>query len=326
MTHAFNSGCACCLPTNALSRTAVPLHRRSGCCGSAARRRRRGGEAQAATKPTQAGRPILIKGGCVLSLDKAVGDFEQADVLIEGKKIVAVKPNISAPNAQVIDASKRIVMPGFVDTHVICGRASCATCCGRIAGDYRNVVQAHLRRQDDADDVYAADYISALGAIDAGVTCILDWSHIQIRPRTAMPVSRDCRTQGTGDFRLWRGPERERPGHGDCNRQISRRHRAAAQTVFLQRRSTRHALSRSTWRHAGSDPFAVQGRARRGRPHHHPCRGRRVRAQRAAGKAQCEKGLKDDTTYIHCCTLNDTEWKLIKDTGGTISIAGYVET
>ena len=36
--------------------------------------------------------------------------------------------------------------------------------------------------------------------------------------------------------------------------------------------------------------------------------------------------LKSDTTYIHCCTLNDTEWKLIKDTGGTISIASYVET
>ena len=28
------------------------------------------------------GRPILLKGGCVLSLDKAVGDFEQADVLV----------------------------------------------------------------------------------------------------------------------------------------------------------------------------------------------------------------------------------------------------
>ncbi len=35
--------------------------------------------------------------------------------------------------------------------------------------------------------------------------------------------------------------------------------------------------------------------------------------------------LKSDTTYVHCCTLNDTEWKLIKDSGGTISIAGYVE-
>jgi 5-methylthioadenosine/S-adenosylhomocysteine deaminase len=38
------------------------------------------------------------------------------------------------------------------------------------------------------------------------------------------------------------------------------------------------------------------------------------------------KALKSDTTYIHCCTLNDTEWKLIADTGGTVSIAGYVET
>ena len=36
--------------------------------------------------------------------------------------------------------------------------------------------------------------------------------------------------------------------------------------------------------------------------------------------------LKSDTTYIHCCTLNDTEWKLIRDSGGTVSIAGYVET
>ena len=75
------------------------------------------GQAQARHEHTRAGRPILIKGGCVLSLDKAVGDFEQADVLIEGRKITAVKPNISAPNAQVIDAANRVVMPGFVDTH-----------------------------------------------------------------------------------------------------------------------------------------------------------------------------------------------------------------
>src|SRR5215475_15610461 len=63
------------------------------------------------------GRPILIKGGCVLSLDSAVGDFEQADVLVEGGKISAVRANISAPNAEVIDASRMIVAPGFVDTH-----------------------------------------------------------------------------------------------------------------------------------------------------------------------------------------------------------------
>jgi cytosine/adenosine deaminase-related metal-dependent hydrolase len=42
-------------------------------------------------------------------------------------------------------------------------------------------------------------------------------------------------------------------------------------------------------------------------------------------KLNAQNALKSDTTYIHCCTLNDTEWKLIRDTGGTISIAGYIE-
>ena len=44
---------------------------------------------------------ILLKGGVVLTLDPAVGDFEKADVLIEGKKIVSIRPNISASSAKV---------------------------------------------------------------------------------------------------------------------------------------------------------------------------------------------------------------------------------
>jgi hypothetical protein len=60
---------------------------------------------------------ILLKGGIVLSLDSKVGDFEKADVLIEGQKIAAIVPNVSASSAVVVDASGMIVMPGFVDTH-----------------------------------------------------------------------------------------------------------------------------------------------------------------------------------------------------------------
>src|SRR5438128_1057092 len=56
----------------------------------------------------------LIKGGVVLSFDRSVGDFESADVLIEGSKIVAVRPNISA-EATAIDAANTIVLPGFID-------------------------------------------------------------------------------------------------------------------------------------------------------------------------------------------------------------------
>ena len=68
-------------------------------------------------------RRILLQGGIVLSLDPQVGDFEKADVLIEGKKISAVGPNLAAKlgvtarSALLVNAADRIVMPGFVDTH-----------------------------------------------------------------------------------------------------------------------------------------------------------------------------------------------------------------
>src|SRR5688572_26126566 len=60
---------------------------------------------------------ILLRGGCVLSLDSTVGDFNVADVLIDGSRIAAVGPTLPAAGAQTIDATNCIVMPGFVDTH-----------------------------------------------------------------------------------------------------------------------------------------------------------------------------------------------------------------
>ena len=64
-------------------------------------------------------RRLLLKGGVVLTLDRQVGDFAQADVLIENGKISAVRPNIavSGEAAAVIEAANHILIPGFVDTH-----------------------------------------------------------------------------------------------------------------------------------------------------------------------------------------------------------------
>jgi 5-methylthioadenosine/S-adenosylhomocysteine deaminase len=69
----------------------------------------------------------LLKGGVVLSFDPNVGDFEKADVLIEGSKIVAVRPDISA-EATPIDASRMIVLPGFIDTHHHLYQSALRTC------------------------------------------------------------------------------------------------------------------------------------------------------------------------------------------------------
>jgi len=62
-------------------------------------------------------RRVLLRGGVVLSLDPRVGDFEKADVLIDGKLIADIGPNLSAADALVVDCSGTIVMPGFITTH-----------------------------------------------------------------------------------------------------------------------------------------------------------------------------------------------------------------
>jgi 5-methylthioadenosine/S-adenosylhomocysteine deaminase len=62
-------------------------------------------------------RRILLRGGVVLTLDRKVGDFEKADVLIDGKTIAQIAPSLSAADAEVIDCSGTIVMPGFITTH-----------------------------------------------------------------------------------------------------------------------------------------------------------------------------------------------------------------
>ena len=65
----------------------------------------------------QHGRRYVIRGGAVMSMDPKVGDFAQADVLVEGRKIVAVGRSLHVGGAAEIDARGRIVMPGFIDTH-----------------------------------------------------------------------------------------------------------------------------------------------------------------------------------------------------------------
>src|SRR5258708_1816824 len=67
----------------------------------------------------QAARRILLKGGVVLTLDSQVGDFARADVLIEDGKIREIRPDVavSGETAAIVDASNRILIPGFVDTH-----------------------------------------------------------------------------------------------------------------------------------------------------------------------------------------------------------------
>ncbi|MCL2429264.1 MAG: amidohydrolase family protein [Alphaproteobacteria bacterium] len=122
---------------------------------------------------------ILLKGGAIISMDPKVGDLVQGDVLIEGKKIAAIAPALNAADAQVIDARDTIIVPGFVDCH----RHSWEAPLRRInpnsptLADYSNATHLSFAKAYRPQDHYAANYLTAIGCIDAGITCVIDNSH-----------------------------------------------------------------------------------------------------------------------------------------------------
>ena len=124
----------------------------------------------------------LLKGGVVLSFDPAVGDFEKADVLIEDKKIVAVRPDISA-DATAIDASRMIVLPGFIDTHHHFYQSALRNVLANgVLADYFRDISGAATNHYRPEDAYIGNLTGALRSLDAGITTITDLSQVSNTP------------------------------------------------------------------------------------------------------------------------------------------------
>ncbi len=114
----------------------------------------------------------LIRGGCVLTLGVKTPNFTEADVLIEDGRVSEVGPGIRARDADVVDATDTIVMPGFVDTHRHVWKSLLRNL-GRVAEE---ITISHYR----PDDIYAATLIGLLGALEAGITTVVDWADLPV--------------------------------------------------------------------------------------------------------------------------------------------------
>lgn len=121
----------------------------------------------------------LIRGATILSMDDSVGNIERGDILISGSTITAVSQNLNGQDAHVIDATNMIVMPGMVDSHRHSWEGQLrrinpnATC----LDDYSNATHFSFAKFYRPADIYVGNLLTALGAIDAGITTVIDNSH-----------------------------------------------------------------------------------------------------------------------------------------------------
>jgi cytosine/adenosine deaminase-related metal-dependent hydrolase len=125
----------------------------------------------------------LLTGGTVVSMDPAVGDLARGDVLIEDSVIVEVAQQIDAPDAEVIDATDRIVMPGFVDNH----RHTWQTAFRGVGADWTfpewaAAMHGTVKPHYQPEDVYAGTLPGRPEALHSRVTTMLDWYHVAQTP------------------------------------------------------------------------------------------------------------------------------------------------
>jgi 5-methylthioadenosine/S-adenosylhomocysteine deaminase len=119
---------------------------------------------------------IAICGGCVLTLGSKSPNFTEADVLIDDGVVVEVGRALRSREAETVDATGTIVMPGFVDTHRHTWTSLLRNLGGRAdLGDVATS-DAPVRDHFGPDDIYAATLVGLLAAIEAGITTVVDRS------------------------------------------------------------------------------------------------------------------------------------------------------
>ncbi|MFC5219788.1 amidohydrolase family protein [Streptomyces coerulescens] len=260
----------------------------------------------------------LLTGGAVVSMDPAVGDLARGDVLIEDSVIVEVAERIDAPDANVIDATDRIVMPGFVDNH----RHNWQTAFRGTGADWTfaewaTAMHVTVKPHYTPEDVYTATLLGRLEALHSGITTMLDWYHVAQGPEhedAAVAALRDA--PGRSIFCLGAGWATPTPVDADIRRVRSQLTgdglvtmafglRGAEDTgmdTLARELNLAEELGLRTSLHIASDG-----------------------TQRPVADLHEHGLLRDTTTFVHANGISDEELRMLADAGSSISVSPDVE-
>ncbi|MDP9843022.1 amidohydrolase family protein [Streptosporangium lutulentum] len=273
---------------------------------------------------------LLLSGGIVVTCDDSNTVFWPGDILIRDGKIAAIGRELEAPDAERIDISGRIVMPGLIDTH----RHTWQSVVRNIASDWtldQYLVGLHtgLSRYFRPEDTYAGNLIGALEALDSGITTLLDWSHNLYTPEHTDAAVDALEESGIravfshgGGAQQWGGPFPSPVPHPESDVRRLRTGRFSANDGLVTMGLAARGPQFTTMEVTKADFLLARELDLRVSVHvgdGHWGKTKPIHKLNEAGL------LADTTTYVHCNTIADDELRLIADTGGSASVATDVE-
>ena len=274
---------------------------------------------------------ILVKGGHVITVDPNLGDIPRGDVLIEGDTIAEVGTDLSA-DAEVIDATGNIVIPGFVDSHRHTWETAIRNCAPNATlDDYFVEVLDSFAPLYRPEDVYASNLAGALECINAGITTLLDWSHINNTPDHPDAAVRGLQESGIRAVYAYGSANTSLAGYWfNSSISIPSDDVGRVRSTYFNSDEGLLTMALATRGPGFCQEDVVRGEWGMARDLGLPIT-IHIAMGKLAGKWSMLKQLDDlgllgaDTTYIHSCYLTDEEWELVAKSKGTISIAPQVE-
>src|SRR5262245_61820977 len=129
-------------------------------------------------------RTLIRNADLVMTMEPRFGDGDLGilpggDVLIEDDRIAAVGQGLDGAGARIVDATGKIVLPGFVDVHNHLWQALIRGCGTSLAvGEWLQACVFPVGQLNvTAEEAYAVVRLSTLDVLSTGVTTVVDWSH-----------------------------------------------------------------------------------------------------------------------------------------------------
>ncbi len=271
------------------------------------------------THDIRPGQPIVFRHGIVLQMDDAHTVLPDGDLLVVDGTIAAVGPDLAVPDGTYeISAKGGILLPGMVDTH----RHMWQTAMRAYGADWtltQYFVWYYLEHgmKFRPQDVAAGNLLSALDAVESGVTTSVDWSH-------------GLRTPDHGEAALEAlatSPGRYVLAYGNITAPPARwTHDPAVRAVIERARDDSRLFGAQIAFDVPEDASFPE------RPAFEAAKELGVRVTTHAGVwgATNDAGIREmyqagvmepGITYVHCASLSEESYQMIAGTGGVASLS-----